>query len=132
MHGGNIAKEIGPNFYEPTLLVDVVPDMLVYKEEVFGPVATVLKIKSEQEALEIANSTRSGLASYVFTKDLGQAFRMSRDLEFGMVAINDGLLSAPEPPFGGIKESGIGREGSLHGIEEYTDIKYTLMSGLEQ
>lgn len=130
--GGKVAKELGINFFEPTLVVDVKPDMKLYNDEVFGPVATVLKIKSEQEALEIANNTRSGLASYVFTKDLGQAFRMSRDLEFGMVAINDGILSACEPPFGGIKESGIGREGSMHGVEEYTDIKYTLMSGLEQ
>lgn len=130
--GGKVAEKLGSNFFESTLLVNVTPDMKVYNEEVFGPVATVLKIKSEQEALKIANSTRSGLAAYVFTKDLGQAFRMSRDLEFGMVAINDGILSAAEPPFGGIKESGIGREGSMHGVEEYTDIKYTLMSGLDQ
>lgn len=130
--GGSTAKKLGNNFFEPTLLVNITPDMKVYKEEVFGPVASVLKIKSEQEALQIANSTRSGLAAYVFTKDLGQAFRMSRDLEFGMVAINDGILSAAEPPFGGIKESGIGREGSMHGVEEYTDLKYTLMSGLGQ
>ena len=130
--GGKIANKIGSNFFEPTILVDVKPDMMVYNDEVFGPVVTIIKIKSEQEALQIANNTSSGLASYVFTKDLGQAFRMSRELEFGMVAVNDGILSACEPPFGGIKESGIGREGSMHGVEEYTDIKYTLMSGLDQ
>lgn len=129
--GGKFATELGNKFFESTLLVNVTPDMKVFNEEIFGPVATVLKIKNEEEALKIANSTRSGLAAYVFTKDLGQAFRMSRDLEFGMVAINDGILSAAEPAFGGIKESGIGREGSLHGAQEYTEIKYTLMSGLE-
>ncbi|XP_026318733.1 succinate-semialdehyde dehydrogenase, mitochondrial isoform X2 [Hyposmocoma kahamanoa] len=128
--GGKYAKQFGTNFYEATLLVGVKPDMKIYSQEIFGPVAVCSKFNTEDEALQIANNTRSGLASYVFTKDLGQAFRMSRELEFGMVAINDGILSAPEPPFGGIKESGIGREGSRHGVEEYTDIKYTLFSGL--
>ncbi|GBP88107.1 Succinate-semialdehyde dehydrogenase, mitochondrial [Eumeta japonica] len=130
--GGKIALELGNKFYESTLLVNVKPDMNIYKEEIFGPVAVCLKFKDEEEVLKVANNTRSGLASYVFTRDLGQAFRMSRKLEFGMVAINDGILSAAEPPFGGIKESGIGREGSLHGAEEYTDLKYTLMSGLDK
>ncbi|KAL4716125.1 hypothetical protein ACJJTC_013902 [Scirpophaga incertulas] len=125
--GGKIVKQLGNKFYQSTLLVDVKSDMKLYNEEIFGPVAACLKFKSEDEVLKIANSTRSGLAAYVFTKDLGQAFRMSRKLEFGMVAINDGLLSAAEPAFGGIKESGIGREGGKHGAEEYTDIKYTLM-----
>jgi acyl-CoA reductase-like NAD-dependent aldehyde dehydrogenase len=130
--GGKAAKELGKNYYESTLLVDVKPTMSLYNEEIFGPVAACLKISSEEEALKIANNTRSGLAAYVFTKDLGQAFRMSRKLDFGMVAINDGILSAAEPAFGGIKESGIGREGSKHGAEEYTDLKYTLMSGLDK
>lgn len=130
--GGKFAKDLGTKFYESTLLVDVKPEMSIFNEEIFGPVATCFKISSEEEALKIANSTRSGLAAYVFTKDLGQAFRMSKQLEFGMVAINDGILSAAEPAFGGIKESGIGREGSLHGAEEYTDIKYTLMSALDK
>lgn len=128
--GGKYAKQFGSNFYEATLLVGVKSDMKIYSEEIFGPVAVCSKFDNEDEALQIANNTRSGLASYVFTRDLGQAFRMSRELDFGMVAINDGILSAPEPPFGGIKESGIGREGSRHGVEEYTDIKYTLFSGL--
>lgn len=130
--GGKVSKELGNKFYESTLLINVKPEMNIYSEEVFGPVAACLKFKNEEEALKIANSTRSGLAAYVFTKELGQAFRMSRKLEFGMVAINDGILSAPEPAFGGVKESGIGREGSLHGVAEYTDIKYTLMSGLDK
>ncbi|CAG9787782.1 unnamed protein product [Diatraea saccharalis] len=130
--GGKVAKNLGDNFYESTLLVNVKPDMKLYNEEIFGPVAACLKFKTEEEVLKIANSTRSGLASYVFTKDLGQSFRMSRNLDFGMVAINDGIMSAAEPAFGGIKESGIGREGSKHGAEEYTDIKYTLMSGLDK
>ncbi|KAM3965053.1 succinic semialdehyde dehydrogenase [Aphomia sociella] len=130
--GGKIATELGNKFYESTLLINVKQNMSIFTEEIFGPVATCLKISSEDEALKIANSTRSGLASYVFTKDLGQAFRMSNKLEFGMVAINDGILSAAEPAFGGVKESGIGREGSKHGVEEYTDIKYTLMSNLDK
>lgn len=130
--GGKFANELGTKFYESTLLVDVRPDMNIVSQEIFGPVATVLKIKDEEEAIKIANSTKSGLAAYVFTKDLGQAFRMSRKLEFGMVAINDGIISAAEAPFGGIKESGIGREGSIHGALEYTDIKYTLMSTLDK
>ncbi|XP_013173398.1 PREDICTED: glutarate-semialdehyde dehydrogenase DavD [Papilio xuthus] len=128
--GGKFSN-IGNKFYESTLLVDVKPNMAIYGEEIFGPVAVCLKFKTEDEVVEIANNTNSGLAAYVFTRELGQAFRMSRRLEFGMVAINDGILSAAEPPFGGIKESGIGREGSKHGIEEYTDIKYTLFSGLD-
>ncbi|XP_021197233.3 3-sulfolactaldehyde dehydrogenase [Helicoverpa armigera] len=130
--GGRFATDLGNKFFESTLIDNVKPGMKVYHDEVFGPVASVIKVKSEEEALEIANSTKHGLAAYVFTKDLGQAFRMSRDLEFGMVAINDGILSTAEAPFGGIKESGIGREGSMHGVEEYTEIKYTLMSGLEK
>nr|AKL78868.1 succinate-semialdehyde dehydrogenase [Chilo suppressalis] len=130
--GGKFAKNLGRNFYESTLLVDVKPDMKLYNDEIFGPVAACLKFSNEEEVVKIANSTRSGLAAYVFTKDLGQSFRMSKNLEFGMIAINDGILSAAEPAFGGIKESGIGREGSKHGAEEYTDIKYTLMSGLDK
>lgn len=130
--GGEFDKSLGNKFYKSTLLVDVKPNMKIFNEEIFGPVAQILKIKDEKEALEIANNTRSGLAAYVFTKDLGQAFRMSQKLEFGMVAINDGLLSSAEPAFGGIKTSGIGREGSLHGALEFTDIKYTLMSGLDK
>ncbi|XP_046978081.1 succinate semialdehyde dehydrogenase [Vanessa cardui] len=130
--GGKPAVEIGSKFYESTILTDVKPEMKIYAEEIFGPVAVCHKFESEQEVVKIANSTRSGLGSYVFTKDLGQAFRMSRQLDFGMVAINDGILSAAEPAFGGIKESGIGREGSKHGVEEYTDIKYTLFSALDK
>uniref|UniRef100_A0A2A4J5B5 Succinate-semialdehyde dehydrogenase, mitochondrial n=1 Tax=Heliothis virescens TaxID=7102 RepID=A0A2A4J5B5_HELVI len=129
--GGRFATDIGNKFFECTLMDNITPEMNLYHEEVFGPIASIIKIKCEEEALEIANSTQHGLAAYVFTKELGQAFRMSRDLEFGMVAINDGMLSTAEAPFGGIKESGMGREGSMHGVEEYTDIKYTLMSGLE-
>lgn len=130
--GGKVNTKLGNKFYESTLLVNVKPEMRIYGEEIFGPVAVCLKFKEEAEVLKIANSTRSGLAAYVFTSELGQAFRMSRQLDFGMVAINDGILSAAEPAFGGIKESGIGREGSKHGAEEYTDIKYTLMSNLNK
>ncbi|XP_049872651.1 succinate semialdehyde dehydrogenase [Pectinophora gossypiella] len=130
--GGKVDTQLGSKFYQPTLITDVQPEMEIFHEEIFGPVAVCYKIKSESEAVSLANDTRGGLSAYVFTKELGQAFRMSKNLEFGMVAINDGILSAAEPAFGGIKESGIGREGSLHGALEYTDIKYTLMSGLDK
>lgn len=130
--GGKVAKELGNKFYESTLLINVKPNMALYSEEIFGPVAPCLQFSTEEEVLKIANGTRSGLAAYVFTRDLGQAFRMSKKLEFGMVGINDGIISAAEPAFGGIKESGIGREGSKHGAEEYTEIKYTLLAGLDK
>lgn len=130
--GGKVASELGTKFFESTLLINVVPKMDIYREEIFGPVAVCLKFKTEEEVIKVSNSTRSGLAAYVFTKEIGQAFRLSRELDFGMVAINDGILSCAEAAFGGIKESGIGREGSLHGAEEYTDIKYTLLSALDK
>ncbi|XP_075975497.1 succinic semialdehyde dehydrogenase [Anticarsia gemmatalis] len=130
--GGEFDTTLGNKFYKSTILTDVTPEMNIFREEIFGPVAQIFKIKSEEEVVKLANDTNGGLAAYVFTKDLGQAFRMSRKLEFGMVAINDGILSTAEAAFGGIKESGIGREGSLHGAQEYTDIKYTLMSALDK
>lgn len=128
--GAEVDESLGNKFYKSTLLTNVKTDMKIFNVEIFGPIAQVLKIISEEEALDIANNVACGLAAYVFTKDLGQAFRMSQQLNSGMVAINDGIISAAEAPFGGIMESGIGREGSLHGVLEYTDMKYTLMSGL--
>ncbi|CAB3254752.1 unnamed protein product [Arctia plantaginis] len=130
--GGQFATELGNKFYKSTILTNVLPHMKIFHEEIFGPVVQITKIKSEEEAIEFANRINGGLASYVFTKDLGQAFRMSKRLDYGMVAINDGVLSCPESAFGGTKESGIGREGSLHGALDYTDIKYTLLSGLSK
>nr|WP_309402185.1 NAD-dependent succinate-semialdehyde dehydrogenase [Aminobacter niigataensis]WMD00125.1 NAD-dependent succinate-semialdehyde dehydrogenase [Aminobacter niigataensis] len=127
--GGN-PHPAGPLFFEPTVITELGPDMLVSREETFGPVAAIMRFTDEQEVLELANDTRSGLAAYFYSRDLARVFRVSDALDYGMVGINTGMISAETVPFGGIKESGIGREGSRHGIEEYTDLKYRLIAGL--
>ncbi|EPP3506586.1 NAD-dependent succinate-semialdehyde dehydrogenase [Acinetobacter baumannii] len=119
----------GELFFEPTLIADVTADMDVATQETFGPLAAVFKFETEQQAVEMANATEFGLAAYCYTKDLGRAWRMSEQLEYGMVGINKGLISNEVAPFGGIKQSGLGREGSKYGIEDYLEIKYTLFGG---
>ncbi len=111
-------------FFEPTIVTNVSEEMLVCQEETFGPLAGIIKFKTEQEAIEIANNTPFGLAAYFFTKDNARTWRVGEALEVGVVGINTGLISYQVAPFGGVKESGIGREGSLHGIDEFTEIKY--------
>jgi succinate-semialdehyde dehydrogenase/glutarate-semialdehyde dehydrogenase len=123
-------KSLGGNFFEPTLLRDVNTDMLVTREETFGPVAPLFRFKTEEEAIQMANDTEFGLACYFYTRDLGRTWRVGEALEYGIVGINEGIISTEVAPFGGIKESGIGREGSRHGVEEFTEIKYMLMGGL--
>jgi succinate-semialdehyde dehydrogenase / glutarate-semialdehyde dehydrogenase len=123
-------KALGGNFFEPTLLRDVTTDMIITREETFGPVAPLFKFKTEEEAIEMANDTEFGLACYFYTRDIGRVWRVGEALEYGMVGINEGLMSTAEAPFGGIKQSGIGREGSIHGVDEYVEIKYMLMGGL--
>ncbi len=113
----------GELFFEPTLIADVTADMDVATQETFGPLAAVFKFETEQQAVEMANATEFGLAAYCYTKDLGRAWRMSEQLEYGMVGINKGLISNEVAPFGGIKQSGLGREGSKYGIEDYLEIK---------
>ncbi len=120
----------GELFFEPTLIADVTADMDVATQETFGPLAAVFKFETEQQAVEMANATEFGLAAYCYTKDLGRAWRVSEQLEYGMVGINKGLISNEVAPFGGIKQSGLGREGSKYGIEDYLEIKYTLFGGL--
>ncbi|HFE9763749.1 NAD-dependent succinate-semialdehyde dehydrogenase [Acinetobacter baumannii] len=120
----------GELFFEPTLIADVTADMDVATQETFGPLAAIFKFENEQQAVEMANATEFGLAAYCYTKDLGRAWRMSEQLEYGMVGINKGLISNEVAPFGGIKQSGLGREGSKYGIEDYLEIKYTLFGGL--
>ncbi|EHU3346167.1 NAD-dependent succinate-semialdehyde dehydrogenase [Acinetobacter baumannii] len=120
----------GELFFEPTLIADVTADMDVATQETFGPLAAVFKFETEQQAVEMANATEFGLAAYCYTKDLGRAWRMSEQLEYGIVGINKGLISNEVAPFGGIKQSGLGREGSKYGIEDYLEIKYTLFGGL--
>jgi succinate-semialdehyde dehydrogenase/glutarate-semialdehyde dehydrogenase len=123
-------KHIGGNFFEPTILRDVTTDMKVTHEETFGPVAPLFRFKTEDEAIQMANDTEFGLACYFYTRDIGRVWRVGEGLEYGIVGINEGIISTEVAPFGGVKESGIGREGSIHGMEEYLEIKYMLMGGL--
>ncbi|XP_060583953.1 succinate-semialdehyde dehydrogenase, mitochondrial-like [Ruditapes philippinarum] len=128
---GGERSSLGQTFYEPTLLQDVTPDMLCAREEIFGPVAGVQKFKTEEEALILANGTSAGLAGYVYTNDPAQQWRIAEALEYGIVGVNEGLFSTPEAPFGGYKESGLGREGGIgFGIEEYLEVKYVCMGGM--
>jgi succinate-semialdehyde dehydrogenase / glutarate-semialdehyde dehydrogenase len=129
MLGGH-RHALGGTFYEPTILTGVTPHMDIAREEIFGPVATLTKFKGEDEAVRLANDTEVGLAAYFYARDLGRVIRVAEALEYGMVAVNDGILSTEVAPFGGVKQSGIGREGSKYGIEEYLEIKYVLLGGL--
>jgi succinate-semialdehyde dehydrogenase / glutarate-semialdehyde dehydrogenase len=121
---------LGGNFFEPTLLTDVTPAMEVAREETFGPVAPLFRFKTEEEGLAMANATEFGLACYFYSRDVGRVWRVAEGLEYGMVGINEGIISTAEAPFGGVKASGIGREGSRHGVEEYLEMKYMLMGGI--
>ncbi len=123
-------KALGGNFFEPTILADVTPLMAIAREETFGPVAPLFRFKREDEAIEMANATEFGLACYFYARDIGRVWRVAEGLEYGMVGINEGIISTAEAPFGGVKESGLGREGSHHGVEEYIEMKYLLMGGL--
>lgn len=122
----------GPLFFQPTLLQDVTQEMKVAKEETFGPLAPVFKFEHEDEVINWANDTEFGLASYFYSRDIGTIVRVSEKLDYGMVAINSGLLSNEAAPFGGVKQSGLGREGSKYGIEDYLEIKYVLLAGIDQ
>ena len=125
---GGKRHALGGLFYEPTILADVNTAMKVTKEETFGPVAPIFRFKTEDEAIRMANDTEFGLASYFYARDLGRVWRVAEGLEYGMVGINTGMVSTAEAPFGGVKESGLGREGSRYGIDEYLEIKYLCMS----
>ena len=115
----------GPGyFYEPTVLSEVAPDSSILDHEIFGPVAPVVSFETEEEAITAANDTEHGLISYVYSGDVRRAFRVAEAIESGMVALNRGLISDPAAPFGGVKQSGVGREGSHHGMEEYLELKY--------
>ncbi|GLY85042.1 NAD-dependent succinate-semialdehyde dehydrogenase [Actinoallomurus iriomotensis] len=127
---GGGRHELGRTFFQPTLLTGVRPDMLISREETFGPVAPVIAFDTEDEAIAIANDTPFGLAAYFFTTDLGRTWRVGEALEFGVVGVNTGLISYEGAPFGGVKESGLGREGSRHGIDEFTELKYLCVDGV--
>ncbi len=127
---GGDRHELGGQFYQPTVVSGVTADMAFARKEIFGPVAPVFKFTTEEEVIELANATEFGLASYFYARDLGRVFRVVEALEYGMVCVNDGILSTEIAPFGGIKESGIGREGSKYGIEEFIEMKYVTLAGI--
>jgi succinate-semialdehyde dehydrogenase/glutarate-semialdehyde dehydrogenase len=127
---GGGPSPLGGNFYLPTVLTGVTPDMAVFRNEIFGPVAPVTTFETEEEAIALANDTEFGLASYFYTRDIGRVWRVSEALEYGIVGVNEGIISNEMAPFGGVKESGSGREGSKYGIEDYVEIKYVLMGGI--
>lgn len=126
---GGQPHELGGNFFAPTVMADATAEMLVASEETFGPLAAVFRFESEAEAIELANDTPSGLAAYFYTRDYGRVLRTIEALEYGMVGVNEGLISTELAPFGGIKESGLGREGSHYGLDEFTELKYTCLGG---
>ncbi len=127
---GGKRHEKGGNFFQPTVLADVTPAMACAREETFGPLAPVFKFSSEEEAIQMANDTEFGLAAYFYARDIGRVWRVADALEYGIVGINEGIISTEVAPFGGVKESGYGREGSKYGIEDYLEIKYRCIGGL--
>jgi succinate-semialdehyde dehydrogenase/glutarate-semialdehyde dehydrogenase len=127
---GGQRHALGGTFYEPTVLVEATDQMLVAREETFGPVAALFRFQEEQAAVDAANATEFGLAAYFYTQNMARTFRVSRALQSGMVGINEGVITTEVAPFGGVKDSGIGREGSAHGIEEYLSLKYLSLGGL--
>lgn len=128
--GGGGRHELGGTFYKPTVLTNVLPTMRVAKEEIFGPVAPLFKFQEEAEAIQMANDTEYGLAAYFYARDMGRIWRVAEALEYGMVGVNTGMVSTEVAPFGGVKHSGFGREGSRYGIDEYMELKYINMGGL--
>jgi succinate-semialdehyde dehydrogenase/glutarate-semialdehyde dehydrogenase len=127
---GGKRHALGGSFFEPTVLADVSRDALVSCEETFGPLAPLFRFTDEAEVVEAANATEFGLAAYVYSRDIGRIWRMAEVIETGMVGINVGLMANEAVPFGGIKESGTGREGSHYGLEDYLDVKYICMGGI--
>lgn len=129
---GGKRHQLGGTFYEPTVLVGVTPEMKVFREETFGPVAPLIKFKDEADVIELANRTEFGLASYFYSRDIGRIYRVAEALEYGMVGVNTGLISTEVAPFGGVKQSGLGREGSKYGIEEFLEVKYVCLGDIDK
>ena len=128
---GGGRSDLGSCFIEPTLLTNVSDDMRVFREEIFGPVAPIFKFKTEEEAVEMANDTEFGLACYFYSRDVGRIWRVGEALEYGIVGINEGIISNEMAPFGGVKQSGQGREGSKYGLDDYLEIKYMCIGGID-
>jgi len=129
IQGGN-RHALGGTFFEPTVLADVSADALIFSEETFGPVAPLFRFKNDEDVIALANNTEFGLASYFYSRDIGRIWRVAEALEYGMVGVNTGMISTEVAPFGGVKQSGLGREGSHHGIDDYLELKYVCMAGL--
>jgi succinate-semialdehyde dehydrogenase / glutarate-semialdehyde dehydrogenase len=127
---GGARHALGGTFFQPTVLADVTASMKIANEETFGPVAPLFRFKDEAEAIALANATTAGLAAYFYSRDVSRVFRVAEQLQYGMVGINTGLISTEVAPFGGMKESGIGREGSKYGINDYLETKYWCLGGL--
>ena len=127
---GGAPHNAGPLFFQPTVVTGVTRDMRVAREETFGPIAPLFRFSDEADVVAQANDTEFGLAAYFYARDLGRVWRVAEALEYGMVAVNSGILSTEVAPFGGIKQSGLGREGSKYGVDEFVEIKYVLMGGL--
>jgi succinate-semialdehyde dehydrogenase/glutarate-semialdehyde dehydrogenase len=129
---GGSRSDLGVCFIEPTVLTDVSDDMMVFREEIFGPIAPLFKFKTEEQAIAMANDTEFGLACYFYSRDIGRIWRVGEGLEYGIVGINEGLISNEAAPFGGVKESGQGREGSKYGLDDYLEMKYMCMGGIDR
>jgi succinate-semialdehyde dehydrogenase/glutarate-semialdehyde dehydrogenase len=129
---GGHPHDLGGTFYQPTVITGITPETMAWSEETFGPVASLTVFDDENDAITQANDTEYGLVSYIYTHDVGRVFRVSEALEAGMVAVNTGRVSGEQAPFGGIKESGIGREGSKYGIDDWLNLKYINLAGLSR
>jgi succinate-semialdehyde dehydrogenase/glutarate-semialdehyde dehydrogenase len=134
-HGAKVSvggkrHALGGTYYEPTILTGVTPDMKIFREETFGPVAPLIRFSTDAEVVELANRTEFGLASYFYSRDIGRIWRVAEALEYGMVGVNTGLITTEVAPFGGVKQSGLGREGSKYGIDEYVEVKYVCLGGI--
>ena len=129
---GGKRHALGGSFFEPTIITGVTPDMAVAREETFGPLAPLFRFKTDAEAIKLANATEFGLAAYFYSRDIGRIFRVAEQLEYGIVGINEGIISTEVAPFGGVKQSGLGREGSKYGIEDYLEMKYLCLGGIDK
>ena len=119
-------------FFEPTVLTGVTAEMQIFREETFGPVAPLIRFSTDAEVIELANRTEYGLASYFYSRDIGRIWRVAEALEYGMVGVNTGLITTEVAPFGGVKQSGLGREGSKYGIDEFVQVKYVCFGGIDR
>jgi succinate-semialdehyde dehydrogenase/glutarate-semialdehyde dehydrogenase len=123
---------LGGTFFEPTVLTGVDARMQIFREETFGPVAPLIRFSTDAEVIELANRTEFGLASYFYSRDIGRIWRVAEALEYGMVGVNTGMITTEVAPFGGMKQSGLGREGSKYGVDEYVEVKYVCLGGIDR